>query len=592
LNINEIKFVEDNNLLIIDNHFAEKNNLLFVKQTLLRFGFKSAEIEIKISSSLKENQIEISRNLIEDLKIPTFGNFNLKVENNTIIIGPYIGIILGTKKLSLYRRRRILEPYVKYFNKINGIVVGFTINDMKRRTLEVDGIVYNPNKGVWIRTTVPYPNSIIKRGFVNKKNRQYLFSLYGDKIYNYKAINKWEMHQRLEQFTDLKNYLPDTELYKDIGNMMDFINKYNDIYIKPVGGNQGQGIYNVIQSKDQIRIMTRKDGQNVVITCNSEEEVKEFAKRYLRSRKYIMQQTLDLSINNRMIDFRIGFDKNQQGEWKHNLYITRVGGDESIVSNVATSGGYVEYPQKALMKYYNLNNDMAEEYKKKLLNVGYSIAKKLDYTGVRLGKIALDLCLDNDLNIYLIEVNNRAPNDGLMKGLGDRKTLYDIKLANILYAKGLSGFSKQYTNIYSFSENINFYKGSYKIYIRLAKGPRKRIYRKAKVFIKQSQLLLEQENSQYDLIIKGINTKNDLNTMIHFLKEATKALNTSILIEYTNTSNKGQRRKSSGLTNIKKKLNKLEVENEKLKSENKYLKQSRSWKITAPLRKLLKFFQK
>src|SRR5690625_483784 len=128
--------------------------------------------------------------------------------------------------------------------------------------------------------------------------------------------------------------------------MIDFINKYNDIYIKPVGGNQGQGIYNVIQSKDQIRIMTRKDGQNVVITCNSEEEVKEFAKRYLRSRKYIMQQTLDLSINNRMIDFRIGFDKNQQGEWKHNLYITRVGGDESIVSNVATSGGYVEYPQK------------------------------------------------------------------------------------------------------------------------------------------------------------------------------------------------------------------------------------------------------
>lgn len=574
----------------INYKFAQKYDLFYVKQTLIKFGFKSVEININIARNLKNNEIEISDNILKSLKLPLFGRYHLKVKNNKLIIGPLIGILIGTKKDTLYRRRRILQPYVKYFNKINGIVVGFTLNDLNRKDMTVNGIAYNPVNKVWERLTLPYPSAVIRRGFINKRNRQYLFSLYGEKLYNYKGIDKWEMHQRLEQFEDINKHLPKTDLYRDLTNLQLFLRKHKNIYVKPIDGNQGYGIYNLVRKKNGVIITTRKEGKNIVRKVNNSNELEEFTSTYLNTKKYLMQETLDLSINNRVIDFRVGLDRDHKGVWRHNMFVTRVGGNESIVSNVASSGGYVDYPLKVLTNLYGLNQEKAKNIMSKLLKTAYNIANKLDLTGIKLGKIALDLCVDKHLNIYLIEVNNKAPNDTLMGPLGDKDRLFQIKLENIMYAKGLAGFKERNDSVFEIYKNDHDVTVPNKIYVRLSKNKINEIKQELLDYLQsKEESSLSVNSNAFDLTISNITTKEQMNKILSYIRGKVAGLNHSILLE--EQKDKDEKSHKKIISDLKKEITSLKEQNKELLRKENYYKNSKSWRITAPLRALFKILK-
>src|SRR5699024_3437978 len=145
---------------------------------------------------------------IKDLKIPTFTSYQIKNEKNRLVIGPVIGVVLGKSKKVLYRKLRTLNSYVNLYDGLKGLIVGFTLEDLNRRKLTVNGLVYNPEIGIWERMEVPYPQSILKRGLVPKKDREYINSIYGDRFFNYKKVDKWEIQERLEQFPKINEYLP------------------------------------------------------------------------------------------------------------------------------------------------------------------------------------------------------------------------------------------------------------------------------------------------------------------------------------------------------------------------------------------------
>lgn len=597
-----LKPISEKNKMYINNRIGKELQLFHLKETLIKFGFASAEVEVKIDEQPKDNEIHLSSNIISKLRLPLVCNYNLSVENNNIIIGPLIGIVVGTRKKLLFQKLRLLNNYVRHYSKINGSVFGFTIDGLNREDLVVEGLLYNPQEQVWETRTLPYPNSIIKRGFVNQKSREYLHSLYGESFFNYKAINKWNMHQRLSQFEDVQQYLPSSELYVDVATMNDFLTEYRDIYVKPIGGNQGLGIYNCVQKENYIEINTRKNGENIVYKCNDKKELQAFASKYLTPKRYIMQKTLDLKINNRVIDFRVGLDKNQQGNWQHKMFITRVGGEESIVSNVASGGGYVDLPINVLKNIYSIKHDKAKEIEEKLLQIAYKIANRLDQTGIPLGKIALDLSIDNNSNIYLIEVNNRSPNDNLMSQLGDYDTFYDIKLQNILYAKGLAGFPDANYGKYLFAEteNKDNHRGVYELHILIPKSSRRKLKEIVTKYCQTNNLssMVKRVNNRLIFRIKGKN--NNVNKLIEHLTLV--FANEKIIIGL----NTGKSSSSPLHHELSKKINYLQKENFELKEnngnlskkiksltrENRYIRHSKSWKVTAPFRGLVSYFKR
>src|SRR5699024_1806726 len=188
------------------------------------------------------------------------------------------------------RRLNYLSSYVKKYSEVNGVIIGFTIEDLDKENLLMNGLVYNPLLKIWERKTLPYPNSIIKRGSIDQKNLEYLYNLYGNKMYNYKKINKWEVHERLEQFSEVEKHLPKSTLFKNEKNLLDFLKQHQNIYVKPIDGNQGIGIYNIVLNGNEILIYTRKKNENVKLRY-AVENLDEFTTSYLKSNKYIMQET-------------------------------------------------------------------------------------------------------------------------------------------------------------------------------------------------------------------------------------------------------------------------------------------------------------
>lgn len=585
--MNNIKILKatSKNLLNISPEFASENNLLLVRDTILKFGFKSLEVKLEVDPSLSKKQIAISEDILRKLNLPKTQRYQVVSQNNEIILGPFIGIFLGADQETLYKRVQVLNNYVKLYEEINGVIVGFTLDGVKRENLTIDGLVYNPIYKVWERHTVPYPSAIIKRGFLNQSNRQYFYSLYGEKIYNYKPINKWEMHRKLYQFDEIRQHLPESSLYIDAQSMLNFLEEHKDIYVKPIGGNQGKGIYNIVKEEDVIRVKTRRKGENISIICQDQEAVNEFVKKHLESQKFIMQKTLRLSVNNRVLDFRVGMDKNIEGVWKHNMFVTRVGGDQSIVSNVATSGGYVEHPINALRNIYKLKESEAKNVENQLLDIAYKVANSLDLTGIRLGKIALDLCLDDKHNIYLIEVNNRLPNDNLMKPLGDREKIHKIRLENMKYAKRLSGFLQNNNYTFTLSDENELKEVRNRLLIRTSLKRQELLKEVLLEYASHYSLDVNIESGQDHLIISPIKSNKTLYALINLINKNTKNAPNLFIVERMPVIKKRPKRKTKAIQSAEsRKIIELTKELEAIKASN-------SWKITAPLRKLSKILK-
>lgn len=442
-----IKIDEKNDNLVINKKIGKRYGLLKLKSTIVRFGYRVSEIKITIDEKLKNNEILVSDNVLKKLSMPTFCKYNILInEDKEVNFGPFIGIYIGKKQATAVKRLRFLSSYVERYKEFFGVVVIITLDSLNKENLLLDGLIYNPNKNVWEKAQVPFPSSIFIRSPLEKKWREFFASLYGDKLYNYKTFNKWEMFTRLKDFPKIKRHLPETIIYKQPQEVLSFLRKWNDVYIKPIAGKQGLGIYNMQLKKKNVIVKSRKDGKNLKWTFSNKKELLNFLEKNFYEEQFIVQRTIDIEVNEQVMDFRVGIDKDQRGKWKNLMFVSRISGQNSIVSNRAVGGGEVQPIPDVLKNVYKLKGRQVKKYEKALISLAIDSAKALEQTGLSLGKLAFDFGIDKDKKIWIIEINSRYPDDSLANVLDDRKTYNQIRLANMLYAKKLAGFEVSSNN--------------------------------------------------------------------------------------------------------------------------------------------------
>ncbi|WP_017187688.1 YheC/YheD family protein [Alkalibacillus haloalkaliphilus] len=463
-----INTVSDKNTIYLNDQLAQKLDIPFLKDTSLRFGYKIKDLDIKLDNKLEDNQILLSSNIVSSLNIPTTCNYDVKVEDNEIVLGPIIGIYAGQRMLSLKRRVRLMQGFADEYNQVNGVIFVFCYDSLNKDNLTVEGFYYEPQRKIWVYTTLPYPSMVFKRGVMNKTQREYLSSIYKNKMFNYKYFEKWDMYERLKNNKSVNSYLPLTKIYNNSQDALDLLYRYNDIYIKPIAGKQGAGIFNVyIDKQNNFVVKTTANKQTTVNKYNTNDEIISFFNSNLEPKKFIIQETIDLKFKNRVMDFRLGYDKGIDGNWNNIMFVTRVSGDNSIVSNYK-AGGKVVFPSDALKNYYNADSQQIKNLKEELLIAGNKIIEALELTSKHFGKVALDLAIDKDFKIWLIEVNLRFPDDTLENNLDEsHKTYKKIKSTNLLYCKYLSGFGsnvKTMPTIINHNNKLSSQKNSFKVY--------------------------------------------------------------------------------------------------------------------------------
>ncbi|SDK73149.1 YheC/YheD family endospore coat-associated protein [Natronincola ferrireducens] len=426
--------------LLIHPTTAKKLGIEYRKLTYLRFGVNCVEVKIILSMEAAPGEVSLDNQIIENLKIPLFASYEIKIKPYEIVIGPYIGILVHKKEETLDKNINVYSNYLYDYEAIGGVILAFSVEGIQMKCDKIRGYIFNPQTQKWEKGIYPYPAAVFKRTGMGKTMRNHIHRVIGDAIFNEYILNKWETYDWLSNFAEIKPYLPDSRIYNNKGDLKIYLKLYNKVYIKPIDGSQGIGIIEVVKDNEEFIVGYIKDGQTNKKQFTQENNMWDYIESFLRKGKFIVQRGIDLvHTNGRKNDFRLLIIKNNKGIWEDYGMIARYGVEGSIISNIS-GGGSAELGEVFLKNTLKLSEDRAYQLRKEISTIATRVGEAIDACGINCGNLGIDMGIDEKGNIWIIEVNNKDPNHTIALDAKDRQMFYGIKRANMLYAKRLAGF--------------------------------------------------------------------------------------------------------------------------------------------------------
>ncbi len=390
----------------------------------------------------RDQCIYLSNAIYKKILLPEFIDaYEIKVENEILIIGPVIGMLIRGKIDELTKQRiKIYKNYLIDYKHLNGLILLFTFDGIDVKNKLITGYAFNPKEHDWEEGIFPFPSVVFLRKPIKESIRGELFGLVGNRFFNSHVFNKWEMWEWLSENEHIRKYLPETVLGENIENVQRLIDAHKETFIKPMAGMQGAGIFQLSKVGQEFHLCYRVKGKNIITVFDTWEAVEYYLRSEISLKNYIVQQRIPLlTKENRVMDVRVIVGKNHNGDWVVPGMITKYGDIDSIVSNIS-SGGSAQKVWKSLCEIFQ--NDFKKAFKKymEIEKLALTCCKVLESKGLHLGYIGIDIGMDENHNLWLIEINNRSPDMTIALDADDFQLYYKIKSAPLHYAKWLSGF--------------------------------------------------------------------------------------------------------------------------------------------------------
>lgn len=404
-----------------------------------KFGLKSCEAEVRISDQVSDDEILMTEDVLRTLMLPEEPIYEIIHKQGDIHIGPFIGIVAGKSLKKVFEKGLRVGRYVKSYEKIGGAILAFTNDGVDRDKKMIFGYLYHPVKKKWVKGIYPYPMAIFKKTTLKKELQRHFESVLGKRVFNSSTFDKWEMYTWFKHSSELKPFLPQTKIFRELVDVQQMIEKFGAVYIKPIKGMQGKRVAKVHKQEKEVTIEYIQQDSKEDYRFNSLYEAKDFLEEHFGEEKFILQQPLNLRFNHSIIDFRVIMVKDHTGTWNNYGIMGRNGVKGQIVSN-RHRGGKVEHADITLDRMFR-EKDKIKEYKEKMEKVALLAASTIENCGFHFGKLGIDIGIDVDGNVWLIEINHRNPNDFVASFSGDKNLVNVIRLANMQYAKRLAGFT-------------------------------------------------------------------------------------------------------------------------------------------------------
>jgi glutathione synthase/RimK-type ligase-like ATP-grasp enzyme len=428
-------------VLIINERLAEKLDLIKKKYGHVAFGTQKNFVDIVIKKDINENEVMISNGVIENLHLPLYPVFEIKVDGNEIGFGPCIGILASQKDEEITKRRlKEMTMNTLDYKRIHGAIIVFALDKVDKVKQLIEGYCYNPQENSWEKGIFPYPKAIYRRAELKAEWQNHFLSVLGDTVFSNHSFDKWEMHKWFSSEPDIVPHLPATITYKSKQDVVDMLKRFRVIYIKPISGMKGFGVVRVSMERGKIIFRYRENDENIEVTADGENELQKVVEKLFEPKEYIIQQGLDLmKYDGGIVDFRCVMQKNEACMWICNGMIARIGAKESVVSNIS-SGGAALPALELITEALAVSETDAFEIKESLISLCVKICRTIDEYGFNFGSLGLDVGVDKDKNIWIIEVNNRKPHPAIALRANDIVAYYTILAGPLHYAKGLAGF--------------------------------------------------------------------------------------------------------------------------------------------------------
>jgi hypothetical protein len=376
----------------------------------ISFGAKVVPCKVNVS---KNEAIGVSSPLLQELHLPTEQQAHLLLHEDTLKIGPLIGIFTagftGSKLRPIGERSLLFAKYLSAGQHAGTIPFVFGVNGIDFTKHVINGYFYT-DKG-WLEKTVPFPNVIYDRlpnrkseGIsLLKKVKKTLEEKHDIPWYNPGFFDKWTIHQLASKDNSLKDHFPETILSPTLVDISKMLNKYGSCYLKPVNGSLGYGIYSIVKRKNNYYCRYRNKFGNRLRRFSSLEKIIEVQFKNSDLSSYICQQAIDLlSYDDKPYDFRIHTNKNSYGQWEMSAIAIKTAGTGSITTHTRF-GGKVKSLQEVLVP-----DALAHNVENRLKAFTLKLSTFIDKTVEgNIAEIGYDIGIDTNGDLWVFEANSK-----------------------------------------------------------------------------------------------------------------------------------------------------------------------------------------
>lgn len=412
--------------------FANRNSVV------ISAGVNKETVEVIIRTDINENEIIIAQDVFKALSIPGNLSYQIKIEKNTIKLGPVIGLLMASDKERLTRGRlRKLLDYCYIYPETHGLIIALSADGIDFDKQQVKGYYYNPdNEGKelpWEEGVFPMPDSIFQRVDVSEDIRSNLKKATNNRLFNSKYFNKWDFWNMVSNTELQVDCLPDTRLLTSIKDIDHMLLRHNEVYMKPINGTLSRGIYKVRNINGVYEFL---DKEGNAVSVNSKEEAQTHVSEITGGYRYLVQQAIKpIKVEGRHLDFRVIMQKDQTMAWSCTGIVAFIGRQ----GDICTNWGSVSTFERILRRYFNLSQKQIFKKKQEVISKCRQACEILDSKGENFGDLGFDVIIDENLKPWILEANKRHYHT-VPLWISDYQTFYAVKAKPIMYAVALSGF--------------------------------------------------------------------------------------------------------------------------------------------------------
>jgi glutathione synthase/RimK-type ligase-like ATP-grasp enzyme len=235
--------------------------------------------------------------------------------------------------------------------------------------------------------------------------------------------HKWMQYKFMKRYDEIKYYLPDMQKLSR-SSFYDFLEKYEDIIVKPNDGRRGSGVYRITALGDKTYRVHKENKQKKI---HGMEHTYDYLKEKIGSRKYIVQRRVPLAtVDGRPMDVRIIVQRKKYSDtWKLTGKAVKVAGEGYIVTNISRSSGVILPVKKGIQKS-SLKDHSYRTLLADIEKIAIRSAKRLSGLYPHHRIFGFDMGLDRDGRVRIIEVN-RFPMMSHFRKLKDKDMYERIK---------------------------------------------------------------------------------------------------------------------------------------------------------------------
>ena len=386
---------------------------------LLSLGDKKIKVKI-IKERYRDNSYFVHHSLRSELNLLGVQQplaFYFKKTSRELKIGPIIGIFISVPVPMLEQVNASLYKIIagKAFER-GAICYFFTPDFVNFNKRIISGFMYRStpySRQEWSIQDFPMPDIIYNQiGIINPELRPLYGKLMKEYSDNRRTVNpflalndKLVNHNKLQKYSPVKKFLPETMDCTNIVNIFAFLEKYTSVYLKPTASSRGFGVYKVeLMSKDEFLIHYHQTNLEKKIHYLNKRELAEMLELILKEQPYLVQRAIELQqYEERPCIFRVHIFKNAQGRWDIINNTIKLG----AVSGVVTGnlwGGYFVAADEHMEKIFG--KPASEQILQEMEEAAFKIASAIEKIHNReFGEMGFDFAVDVNNKIWMIEVN-------------------------------------------------------------------------------------------------------------------------------------------------------------------------------------------